>query len=169
TVGLLVARVVLRILESGAALGPPRPAGMEYRLDARVAMVAVSLAIAVAIALSIVPAGVLARLDVQQLLRAGSSGSGGARWTHRAQRWFVVAQVASAVALLAGAGLMAETVLQLSRVDLAFDYAHLLQAAPSYPHSLRIREKYMPLTDRVLLALRSAPGATDVAMQAVIP
>ncbi|MGH7443715.1 MAG: ADOP family duplicated permease, partial [Longimicrobiales bacterium] len=53
-------------------------------------------------------------------LREGSRGSGGARRTQRTRAALVVAQVALSLVLLAGAGLLLRSLLELQRTDLGF-------------------------------------------------
>ena len=105
-----------------------------------------------------IPARLVVGRDVHHLLRvSAASGSGDrARW---AQRLFVVGQVACATVLLTGAGLMARTVLHFARVDLGFQANRLVTGAPSFPHTWRVPEKYLPVTERILAELSLMPGA----------
>jgi putative ABC transport system permease protein len=104
---------------------------------------------------------------VQQVLRAGAptaAGRGGI-----VQKIFVVAQVAVAVVLLTGAGLMSRTVWRLARLDLGFEPARVLQGSPSFPHPWRVREKFVPVTRQIAADLALLPGATSVAIRATAP
>jgi putative ABC transport system permease protein len=167
--GLALAQSMLGILQSSAALGPPRPVGMEYRLDYPVLFFSVLLAAVIAVALSVIPARLIGRVDVQRVLQATSGGSGSGRWTGRAQRTFVVAQVACASVLMTAGGLMSVTVLRLGRFDLGIPYEQLAFGTPSYAHSMRTKDLFVPLTDRVVAALREIPGASNVGVVASVP
>jgi putative ABC transport system permease protein len=168
-IGLALASWSLGFLGSLAALNSLRPDGMEYRLDARVVLFAMSLALLAGAFLSLAPARVMSRLDVQRLLREGAPSGGAARWGSRAQQVFVVAQIATAVVLLIGGGLMADTVVHLSRVDVGFDHTKLVQGTPSFPHPWRVRETYMPVSRRILDELSRMPGVGGVALRATLP
>lgn len=167
-VGLVLASVLLSVLGRLDSLASIRPSGMEYRLDVRTVAFVSLLAIAVGGLLSLVPSRVVSRSDVQQVLRAGAptaAGSGGGI----AQKAFVVAQVAVAVVLLTGAGLMSRTVWRLARLDLGFEPARILQGSPSFPHPWRVREKFIHVTRQIVTDLAALPGATSVAILAAAP
>jgi putative ABC transport system permease protein len=103
------------------------------------------------------------------VLQATAANASAGRWTGRAQRLFVVAQIACAAVLLTAGGLMTATVLRLGRFDLGIPYEQLAYGSPSYPHALRTKDLYMPLTERVVAALRAIPGATNVGLLAYVP
>jgi putative ABC transport system permease protein len=161
--GLLLAKWSLALLQSVDVLDSLRPGGMEYRLDLRVAAFASALALAVAALLSIVPSRLVARVDIQQVLRASTPTATGGRWGSRAQQLFVVAQIACAVVLLTGAGLMTKTVMRLADADLGFDSAILVQGTPSYPHPWRVKATYVPVSERILSDLQALPGVAAAA------
>jgi putative ABC transport system permease protein len=167
--GLVLARSSLGFLSSLSALSSLRPDGMEYRLDAPVMLFATALALLAGAFLSVAPARVVASLDVQRLLREGAPSGSGGRWGGRAQQLFVVAQIATAAILMTGGGLMAHTVMQLSRVDLGFDYTQIVQGTPSFPHPWRVREKYMPVSRQILDEMARLPAAASVALRATNP
>jgi putative ABC transport system permease protein len=81
----------------------------------------------------------------------------------------VIGQVACATVLLTGAGLMARTVLHFARVDLGFDANRLISGSPSFPHTWRVPEKYLPVTERILAEMSELPGVTSAAVRANVP
>ena len=167
--GLGFAWWFLGVLRSLEVLQSLRPSGMEYRLDGRVAVFAALLAAGIGAGLSLIAARVAARADVQRVLRDAAPTATAGRWGSRAQQIFVVAQIACAVVLLTGGGLMARTVLRLSQLDLGFETARVLQGTPSYPHPWRVKEKYLPVTRQILLELGQLPGAELVSLRASTP
>lgn len=167
--GLVFARWFLGVLQSLEALQSLRPSGMEYRLDARVVGFAIVLALAIGGLLGGVSARAVMRSNVQRLLREGAPSAGAGRRGRRVQQGFVVAQIACAVALLAGAGLLAKTAFRLSRLDPGFDAGQVLQGSPSFPHPWRVREKYLPVTRQILLELGQLTGAGSVTLRAEVP
>jgi hypothetical protein len=54
----------------------------------------------------------------------------------------------------------------LSHLDLGFDAAHLIQSTPSLPHDWRVKEKFVPLTTRILEDPRSVAGAASASARA---
>jgi predicted permease len=165
--GIVLASWLLRGLRSLAVLDSIRPLGMEYRIDGSVAAFAVVLALAVALVLGLVPLRIIRTMDVQRVLRESTTGGVGGRHG-LAQRSFVVAETACAVVLLVGAALMATTVFRLTRMDVGFDAARLVQGTPSFPHSWRVKETYLPVAKRLLADLGTLPGAASAAMRASI-
>jgi hypothetical protein len=88
-------------------------------VDAMVLLASAGVTIVAGLAFGMAPALLASRIDPEVVLRAGSSGSSSRR--HAAVREsLVVVEVALAVVLVAGAGLMAESLWHLSRVDLGF-------------------------------------------------
>jgi len=156
---------VLGTLPSLASL---RPDGMEYRIDVRVLAFAALVASLAAVLVSVVPARLVARGDVHHLLRVDApTGAGdGTGW---AQRLFVVGQIACATVLLVGAGLLTRTVLHFARVDLGFRAERLVSGTPSFPHSWRVPEKYIPMTERILAEMGRLPGVDAAAVRANVP
>ena len=97
-------------------------------LDARVLVFAVCVAMATGIAFGFAPAVQSARHDPKEALSEGGRGGAGARHAGRLRAVLVVVEIALAVVLLAGAGLMVRTLSDLRRVPLGFDTRHLLTA-----------------------------------------
>jgi putative ABC transport system permease protein len=166
--GVGLAWSALGVLSALPALASLRPDGMEYRIDARVLGFATLVAVAAAVLVSLVPARLVIGRDVHHLLRVSAASGGGdrARW---AQRLFVVGQVACATVLLTGAGLMARTVVHFAQVNLGFDANRLVTGAPSFPHTWRVPEKYLPVTQQILTEASRLPGVSSVAVRSTVP
>ena len=96
----------------------------ELRLDWRAALFAIAAAALAAILFGVVPALRAARVERSgSLLHAGRGTAGRRQWT---QRVLVAVQIAVTMVLLAGAGLLARSFYNLSRVDLGFEPSHTL-------------------------------------------
>lgn len=167
--GVFVAWLSLPLVSSVDVLNSQRLAGMGYHIDLHVTAFSVAVAALVAIAISVVPAAIALKGDVQPVLREHGAGGAGGTGRGYVERAFVIAQLACAVALVVCGGLATQRVLKLSRLDLGFNVANLVQATPSLPHDWRVREQYMPLTERIVTDLRSLPGAIAVSLQAFLP
>ncbi len=166
--GVALAASALGVLRSLPVLSALRPAGMDYHIDLRVLGFAVLVAAIAGVAITLVPARVAIRGDVQHLLRTTDRSGGGtlAGWIRQG---FVVAQVASATVLASGAFFMTRTAFHYAQVDLGFDDGRLISAGPSYPHPWRVPEIYLPITDRIYTELGRIPGVASVAIRATQP
>ncbi len=166
-VGLAFGSWLLGVLENVEVLQSLRPAGMDYRIDARAVAFSVGLAALLALGLSLVPARMTSRRDLQSTLRLG--GSHPAAGGSLAQRGFVVTQLAVAVVLAVCGGLMAKTVARLSSLDLGFTSGSLVEGSPSFPHPWRVKEKYLPVTRQITAELVTIPGVASVGIRATVP
>ena len=165
--GLLVARLSLGALVAMAPTDLPRLESV--RVDARVYAFAVVLAVLGGLAIGLVPAIHVGAVNVAQRLREGArSVVRGA--VQRRRQALVVGEVALAVILLTGAGLMFRTLGALRRVDPGFDannvyiFTATLPVA-SYPTLAQQHQFAVNAAER----LRALPGVTDVGMSFGLP
>jgi predicted permease len=107
----------------------------EVRLDGRVLLFTLAASVLAGILFGLVPALKSVRPDLHEILKEGGRGLSGTR--HRAQGVFVVAEVALAVVLLAGAGLMIRALAKLWSIDPGFDSHNLLTFVLSLPPAAR--------------------------------
>jgi predicted permease len=110
------------IVVRGAAAWSPIdvPRLDEASVDGRVLLFAVTLTVATALAFGLLPALMMARPHLQQALKDGARGQGGSRGRSRTHRSLVAAEIALAVTLLAGAGLLLRSVQRLAAEDPGF-------------------------------------------------
>ncbi len=129
SLGLLLAswgtQAALKVLPSAL------PRVEEIHMDVRVLLFTLAASVLAGILFGLAPALKNSQLDLHETLKEGGRGLSGAR--HRAQRSFVAAEIALAVLLLAGAGLMFRSLARLSRVDPGFDPHNLLTFYSSFP------------------------------------
>ncbi len=95
------------------------PRAEEIHLDARVLLFTIAASALAGILFGLVPALKASRTDIQETLK--ESGRGGSGTRHRAQSVFVALQMALAVVLLVGAGLMIRSLAHLWSVDPGYD------------------------------------------------
>jgi predicted permease len=91
------------------------------------------LSFAVGIFFGMLPAWRVSAQQPQNTLREGGRGASGTR--HRAQDWLVIFEMAAALILLAGAGLMIRSLVALSRTDPGFQPKGILRFSLSVPYS----------------------------------
>ena len=116
-----------------ASLPGTLPRAEEVSLDGRVLLFSLSVSLFAAVLAGLSPALRGSRVDLQEILKSGGRGMSGAR--HRLQRLFVAAEVAMAVVLLIGAGLMLRSLAALWRVNPGFHPSHAITFSLSMPSS----------------------------------
>jgi predicted permease len=134
----------------------------EISLDLRVLAFSAVISLLAGILFGLVPALKMSGAEVNENLKEGGRSGSGAR--HRAQSVFVVSEMAMAVVLLAGAGLMVRSLMQLWRVDPGFDPHHVADFGVSLPPSMVNAEpdairNYLRELDRKVAAV---PGVMAV-------
>jgi predicted permease len=109
------------------------PRAEEVTLDGRLLGFTMALTLACTILFGLAPALKSSGADLQEILKESGRGGTGAR--HRMQRIFVAAEVALAVVLLVGAGLMLRSLSSLWREDPGFNPNHAITFSLSIPSS----------------------------------
>ena len=100
------------------------PRASEVHLDGNVLLFTLAASIFSGILFGLAPALKTTKADLHETLKEGGRGGSGRR--HRTQRIFVAVEMALAVVLLAGAGLMIRSLTNLWSVNPGFDPNHVL-------------------------------------------
>ncbi len=165
--GLLTAVFGLRLL---ATLPEARLPRMEQiQLDGGVLVFTTAVSIGVAIAFGLLPALHASRTDLRGHLTesAGATASPNAR---RILSGLVMVEVALALVLLVGAGLMTRSFDRLLRVDPGFEPNNVVSAQVFLPSpKYRERHRLVQFYEDVLARLRSAPGVTAASAVSALP
>ncbi len=122
-----------RLLVAMAPPGTPRIE--EVSMDARVLAFTAVASLGAALLFGLLPALRASRTDVQAALKEGGRGGDGGVHGRRLRSALVVVQVALALVMLIGAGLLLRTFQQLNAVDLGFDPERLLTVSLNLPGS----------------------------------
>jgi predicted permease len=130
--GLLLAVWATRVALRHLRVTLPRAAGIG--LDARVLIFTIAISVAVGIIFGLAPALKSLKPALQVSLNESGRGASGTR--HRAQSIFVVVEMALALVLLAGAGLMVRTLGRLWSQDPGFNPRNVLTFNLSPPPTL---------------------------------
>ncbi len=167
-VGLLLASWGTDFLLGLATRAIPRV--HDVTLDWSVVGFTAAVAIASGILFGLAPALQVTRTDINTTLKEGGRSVTGAGGTNRTRSVLVVAEVALSLMLLAGAGLLSATLLQLQRVDPGFDPRHvattlLSLSSTTYDSS----HKQIAFFDRLVDRVRAIPGVTDAAAVTILP
>ncbi|HKN76437.1 MAG TPA: ABC transporter permease [Candidatus Acidoferrum sp.] len=107
------------------------PRANEVSLDSRVLLFAMALSLFAGIVFGLAPAMKTSRVNLEEILKESGRGSSGAR--QRLQGVFVAIEVAMALVLLVGAGLMVRSLAALWRVDPGFNPRHAITFTLSLP------------------------------------
>jgi predicted permease len=110
------------------------PRAAEIRFDNRVLLFTLGASLLAGILFGLAPAIRAARENVHETLKEGGRTVSGAR--HRIQSVFVVAEMALALVLLVGAGLMIRSLAKLWSVNPGFDPRNALTFDVSYPSTM---------------------------------
>jgi predicted permease len=116
-----------------ATLPGALPRSNEVSLDVRVLLFTLALSLFAGIVFGLAPALKSSRTDLQETLKESGRGSSGVR--HRLQAVFVVVEVAMALVLLVGAGLMVRSLAALWRVNPGFNPSRAITFSLSFPAS----------------------------------
>ena len=162
--GLALAWTALPVL---AALGPPDlPRLAEAAINGRAVLLATALAVALGLAMTAATSPGDRRLPLTTWLRDGARGATGGRAGSAARSALVVSQVAMALVLTVGAGLLASSYLNLTRVDLGYRPAGVLALTLTprdgvYVADSRRRTAWRELLDRIreVRGVEAAGGA----------
>lgn len=154
--GLLLASTGTRAGLS--ALPATLPRADEIGLDLRVLLFTLAISLLSGILFGLAPALKASQPELHETLKEGGRGLSGTR--HRAQGIFVVTEIAMALVLLVGAGLMIRSLVKLWSVDPGFSPNNVLTFSLSLPPSLssatpeRIRAAFREASEK----LEATPG-----------
>ncbi len=122
--GVALAAYGLRILVWLAPASIPRVDGIG--LDGRVLLATLAVSLLTAIGFGLAPALQASAVRVQDALQEGGRGAAESRRRSRLRRLFVASEVALALVLLVGAGLMMRSFAALQRIDPGWDPRNVL-------------------------------------------
>ena len=167
-VGWWIARWSVRIYEA-TSIPPETYNHWHYTFDLRVFAYCLAISAGTGILFGVVPALNLSNLNLNTMLKDGGRGVAGPR------RWFlssilVAGEMALAIMLLSGAGVMVRSFLNLYNMALGVDTNNIVAADVNIP-----TDKYpsaaaqISLFDRLQTSLASVPGVQAVAVADAMP
>ena len=156
-IGVLLAAALLDVL---VAVAPEKLPRLDLvHLDAGALFIALGVTGAAVLLFGVGPALAAARGDVAVSLRADARSGTGTVRRALGRRVLVSAQVAVALVLVAGAGLLARSVQRLQSIPLGYTTDHLAFFAISYPQGrYNSNAKATALGRQLSLRLRDVPG-----------
>ncbi|HEX5830364.1 MAG TPA: FtsX-like permease family protein, partial [Gemmatimonadaceae bacterium] len=169
SLGLLLALWAVSALRAAAPAFLPRLA--EIELDARVVLFTVALALLTGVLFGLAPALRAGRRQLADTIRDGARGTGAAG-AARLRASLVLAEVALALVLLVGAGLLVRSFDRLQRVSPGFDPRGVLTMRVILPparygdaHVERARQ----FTAQLLEQARALPGVRTASVSSTLP
>lgn len=166
--GAATAWAAVRALRASAPDVLPRMA--EVAVDGRVLAFAMVLAVGTALLSGLAPALRATSSTLVEPLKGGTPGAGAGRAATRARTTLVVAQLALALVLVTGAGLLARSLWSLNRLELGFE-PRGLAAVRIFPPSPRYDspEAAAALYRRLEEAIAAVPGVRAAAFANHVP
>jgi putative ABC transport system permease protein len=145
------------------------PDESHVRLNTPVLLFALGVAAASTLIFGLAPAWRLARTEAAQALRDGRSAGSGAR--HAGLRGVLVAaELALALVLLVGTGLMARTLVGMQQVSLTFDPARVLTMRLPLPDTrYPTREDRFRFISALLDRVQALPGVAEASVDSGLP
>jgi putative ABC transport system permease protein len=120
------------------------------------------LSVLTGIVFGLVPALEATRFDLHDSLKEGGKGAGGTAGSHYARSLFVVTQVALALVLLVGAGLMVKSLNRLQAVDPGFNAQNLLAVRVSLLKKYDTDPKAIGFFKQAIEQMKAIPGVEAV-------
>ena len=147
------------------------PRAGKIGLDLPVLAFALALSVATGLIFGLVPALQATRLDLRDVLNEEGRGSSGGGLRHRRMRSaLVVAEIALALVLLVGAGLMLRSFSALVSIDAGFDASKLLIVdLPLSPTVYRDDLPRTTMVERIVERARQLPGVKSAAVTTGLP
>jgi putative ABC transport system permease protein len=129
---------------------------------------AVALSLLTALIFGLAPAAQMLRPDLQESLRAEGRTITGGRRQQRLRNLLVISEIALALALLVGAGLLTRSFIALLRVDPGFATERAL-ALETFIGRNRNAEQRIALLEQTLPRVESLPGVQAVGVTSALP
>jgi putative ABC transport system permease protein len=146
------------------------PRATEIALDLRVVLVTAAIGVLTGLLFGIAPALQMARADLHSSLREGGRGNSMGFRRNATRSTLVMGEVALALVLLSGAGLLMRSFYRLQSVDTGFDPHGVLTFRVNLPPAKYSKdEQQLALFDRALDNLRALPGVTSTGAASLFP
>jgi macrolide transport system ATP-binding/permease protein len=165
--GVWAMRVLLTLIPADMLAGMPYL--QDLGLHSRVLAFAVLLAVVAGALFAVTPALRTSFVDLREDLAEGGRAAAGRVWRKFGAN-LVTVELATAVILLVGAGLLGKSFFRLLHVDLGFEperVASLLVIAPDVGYEKEGQQ--IALADRVMERFKGLPGVQSVALTSTLP
>lgn len=146
------------------------PLSLPATLDLRVLGFAVALTVAIGLAIGLIPVFHILRTNLAEIIQSSSRSASSGRGVRALSSVLVVVQVAVALMLLTGAGLLIHSFSKALAVNPGFDPQGVVTARIVIPQAHRASaEAADKFQERLRQALQELPGVTSVALSGSTP
>jgi putative ABC transport system permease protein len=162
-IGIALAAWVVDAVRAFGPRGVPRL--YDVSINGTVLLFTAGIALVTGVLFGLIPAMQSAKTSLGQILKDSTRGSSGRRGTQRTRAVLVVTEMALAVILLIGAGLLTRSFVQLMNVNPGYQPEHVVTMSVSLPD-----KKYpwdheqIAFANDVVEQMRRLPGAQDAAL-----
>ena len=168
--GVVLAFVAVRLMIPRLPEAIPSVMAQRVVIDLNVLLFALVLALLTGVLFGLAPALRGSRHDLSHELKEGGRGGTIGKGQQRLRSAFVVVEVALALVLLIGAGLMIQSVTELQRVDKGFAGESVFTARVSLPVSeYTEKEQAWDFFDQLHERLIALPGSEAVSLSNIVP
>jgi predicted permease len=167
-IGLVVAAIGVPAFVHAYRDSLPRALGIS--IDVPVMLVTFAISLATGVIFGFAPLLHLSSDVSSQSLREGNTRTTSGSSSHGLRRLLVMTEIALAVVLVFGAGLMLRSMWNLARVDAGFDRAQLVTFGLALPQARYPKaEEVAVLYDRLTTQLKATPGVSGAAIMSGLP
>jgi predicted permease len=146
------------------------PQSLPASLDWRVLAFAIALTAAVGLVIGLIPMFHILRTNLAAVIQASTRSASSSRGVRALSSVLVVAQVAVALMLLTGAGLLMHSFAEALKVDTGLEAKNVVTARIALTRQHRASDEAAnKIRERLLQALREIPGVTSVALSFSTP
>ncbi len=167
-IGLLLGAGGLRVLST---LGAEQlPLGGTIRLDGRLVLAGLGITSLVGALLALLLTRFSLSVKLAPGLKLATRSGTASRGAQRLHHGFVVAQVALAFVLLAGAGLLGLSLKRVLETPVGFSTAHVVSGRIAFPWSGYTNQALrLAFVDRLVTTVQALPGVSHVALNSSLP
>jgi len=168
--GVQLARGAMALLTSliPANMAGSMPYLRDLGLTPRVWAFAATIMVAATILFSVAPALRFSLSGIRSGLTEGTRGSAGTTWRRLGTK-LVVLELATAIVLLVGAGLLGKSLYRLLHVSLGFEPEHLAMVQLAIPSTYGKDPQVIALERQVFDRITSLPGVSSVGLSTDLP
>jgi putative ABC transport system permease protein len=146
------------------------PQSLPASLDWRVLLFAIALTAAVGLLIGLIPVFHTLRTNLAAVIQSSSRGASSSRGVRVLSSVLVVAQVAVALMLLTGAGLLIHSFAEALKVDTGLEPTHVVTARIALRREHRSSDEAAnSIRERLLQTMKEIPGVTSVALSQSTP
>ncbi|HMD97967.1 MAG TPA: ABC transporter permease [Terriglobia bacterium] len=151
-------------------LPPTFPRGESIRVDGSVLAFALLLSLGASLLFGVAPALFAADPRLQTTLQESAGRPGEGRGRRRARNFLVVTEVALAMVLLVGAGLLMRSFAALMSVNPGFETRRMLKAEVSLPQfQYSMPQQWVDFSNELLSRIQAQPDLRDAAVAVPLP